>query len=111
MHEIVLRRIEFAVHDAGARAHALHVARLDDRTGAHAVLVLQRAFQHVADDFHIAVAVRAETHARLHAVFVDHAQRAKAHFLRIMVIGEGKRVVAVQPAVIGMAAVFCLADA
>ena len=74
--------IELAVLDAGARRHALHVARADHGARAQAVLVLERAVEHVGDDLHVAVAVRAEAGARLHAVFVDHAQRAEAHVLR-----------------------------
>jgi hypothetical protein len=41
---------------------------------AQAVLVLQRTFQHVAEDFHVAVRMRAEAHARRDAVVVDDAQ-------------------------------------
>jgi hypothetical protein len=59
-----------------ARAHALHVAGritepLPIESGARG------AFEHVADDLHVAVPVRPESHARLDAVLVDHAQRPK----------------------------------
>src|SRR5208282_240342 len=76
MHGLFTRRIEFAVHDAGAGAHALHIAGTDHRAVAHAVLVLERALENIGDDFHIAVAVHAETTARLDTVLVDHAQTA-----------------------------------
>ena len=51
------------------------------------------------------VAVRAEALARLHAVFVDHAQRPEAHVARVVIVGERERVAAVEPAELGAAAV------
>ena len=38
------------------------------------------------------------------AVLVDHAQRAEAHVLRVVVVGEGEGVIAVEPAVVEVAA-------
>src|SRR6478735_5055588 len=43
-------------------------------------------------------------------VVINHAQRAEAHMLGIVVVGEGKRVPAVEPAVIRMAALSGAAD-
>ena len=65
--------------------------------------MLERAADDVTDDFKVAMRMRAETLAALHAVFVDHPQAAKADVLRVVIVGEGKRVMTVQPAVIGMA--------
>ena len=93
-----------------ARAHALHIARNDAGTVAHVVFVRQRAFEHVADDFHVAVAVGAEAAAGQYAVLVDHAQAAEAQVRGIVIIGEGKRVERLQPAVVGVAAVGALAN-
>ena len=93
VHGLGLRGVELAVAHAGAGAHALDVARPDDRAGAHAVLVLERALEHVGDDLHVAVRVGAEPAARRDAIFVDHAQRAEAHVRRIVVVGERERVV------------------
>src|SRR5262245_21539043 len=73
--------VELAVLDPRARGHALHVARADHRAGAEAVAVGERAVEHDRHDLHVAVAVPAEAGARLHAIFVDHAQRAEAHVL------------------------------
>ena len=64
MHRFVLGRIEFAVLHAGAGGHVLELARLDDAPVAHRILVLQRAAQDVADDFHVAMRMLAEAHAR-----------------------------------------------
>ena len=72
---------------------------------AHAVLVRQRAFEHVADDLHVAVAVGAEAGAGGDAVLVDDAQVAEAHVARVVVVGEREAVVALEPAVVGVAAV------
>ena len=66
--------------------------------------VRELPFEHVADDLHVAVAVRAEAHARLHAVLVDDAQRAEAHVRGIVVVGEAEAVERVEPAVVGVAA-------
>src|SRR5450759_4037884 len=104
VYEFALRWIELAVLHALPRAHALHVAGTDHRAVAHAVLVLERALEDVGDDLHVAVAMGAEALARLHDVLVDHAQAAKPNVLRVVVIGKRKRVVAVEPAVVGMAA-------
>src|SRR5690606_19046102 len=96
--------VVFRVRDAGAGAHALHFAGHDRGAVAHRVAVRQRALEHVADDLHVAVAVRAETLARRHPVLVDHAQRAPVDVLGVLVTGEGKAVPRVQPAMVGVAA-------
>ena len=63
------------------------------------------AGQHVADDFHVAVAVGAEAGARRDAVFIDHAQVAEAHVARIVIVGKREAVKALEPAVVGIAPV------
>jgi hypothetical protein len=96
--------IELAVGDAGAGAHALHVAGADRGAIADAVLVAQLARQDVGDDLHVAMAVGAEAGARRDAVFVDHPQVADAHVKRVVVFGERKAVKRLQPAMVGKAA-------
>ena len=71
--------VELAVLHTGACAHALHVARRNAAGVAHAVFVRQLTAYHVADDFHVAVAVGAKTPASGHAVFIHDAQVAEAH--------------------------------
>jgi hypothetical protein len=107
---LVLGVVELAVLHAAARAHALHVAGRNALDVAQRVLVRQFAGQHVADDLHVAVAVRAEAGAGGDAVFVDHAQVAEAHVLRVVVAGEGKAVERLEPAVVGIAAVLGFAQ-
>src|SRR3989442_1374525 len=96
--------VVLAVQYALPCAHALDVAGNDGRAGAHGVLVGKRALEHVADDLHVAVPVGAEARARGDAILVDDAQRPEPHVLRVLVAGEGKAVVRVEPAVVGMAA-------
>jgi hypothetical protein len=68
--------------------------------------VRQLAFEHVGDDLHVAVTVYPEALRRLHAIFVDHAQRPESHVRRIVVVGEPKRVPAVEPPMVGPSAIF-----
>ncbi len=58
---------------ARPRAHALHIPWRDDGSIAHAVLVLERTFEHIAQDLHVAMTMRRKAPARLHAILVDDA--------------------------------------
>ena len=90
--------VELAVLDAAAGAHALHVAGTDHagRAAGAPVPMLSRCAsspdEHVADDLHVAMAVRAEAAARGDAVLVDDAQVAEAHVARVVVVGEREAV-------------------
>ena len=88
MRDLAFRVVEFAVLHARACAHALHVPRGNALDVAHAVLVPQLATQHVADDFHILVAVRAKAPSGSNAVFINHAQVGQSHVVRVVVIGK-----------------------
>jgi hypothetical protein len=66
----------------------------------------QRAFQNVRENLHIAMAVRSKSRARSDAIFVNHAQAPEAHELRVIIIGKRKRVVRVEPAMIGVTPLF-----
>ena len=68
------------------------------------------SFEYVADDLHVAMAVRTEAHAGLHAILVDDAQRSEAHVRGIVVIGKREAVPGIQPAVLGMAPFQCFAQ-
>ena len=102
MDELGARMIELAVRYACPRTHALNVSRADYRSGAEAVFVLERAVDHVRDDLHVAVRMRAESFSRLNPIFVDDPKRSEPHELRIVVIREGKGVIALEPAVLGV---------
>jgi len=88
MHWLDLRRIELAVLDAGAGAHALHLAGPDHIAIADTVLVLERAFENIGDDVHVLMAVAREAGARNDAILVDDPEAAKAHLRRIAIIAE-----------------------
>ena len=105
MGRVLRGMVELAVQHAIAGAHALHVAGRNGTAVAHVVLVRQLTRQHVADDLHVAVAVGAEAGAGSDAVFVDDAQIAQAHELRVVVTGKGETVEGLEPAVVGVAAV------
>jgi hypothetical protein len=62
--------------------------------------VRQIALKHVTDDFHIAMAMGAETGARRDAVFIDDTQVAPAHVLGVVVSGEREAVVRLEPAMV-----------
>ena len=72
--------------------------------------MLERALEHVGHDLHVAVRVRAEALAGLHAVLVDHAQGAEAHVARVVVVGEREGVAALEPAVAREPALVAAAD-
>jgi hypothetical protein len=73
-------------------AHQLHLAGAKGAAVAHAVFVLQGAFEHVAEDFHVPVRMHGESSAWSDTIFVDHAQRAKTHLRGIVVLREGEGV-------------------
>src|SRR5262245_63646544 len=100
VHELLTRVIELAVGDARAGAHSLNLPRAYDRARTQAVLVCKRTVEHVGDDLHVPVRVSAEALTRLHAVFVDHAQHAETHEPGVVIVGEGERMVALQPAML-----------
>lgn len=70
----------------------------------HAVAVRQLTTQDVAENFSVAMRVCGEASSAGHAVFVEHAQAAEALEFRLVVVRKTKRVVRVEPAVVGVAA-------
>ena len=100
MRGFALGVVELAVAHAGAGRQTLHLTRQDGRGVANAVLVRQRAVEHIADDLHVAVAMGAKAGARGN-VLVDHPQVAKAHVCGVVVIGKREGMEALQPAVVG----------
>src|SRR3970282_1933702 len=60
MRSLIRGMVELAVLNALAGAHALNVPRGDALDVAQCVLVREVAFEHVADDFHVPMAVRAK---------------------------------------------------
>ena len=62
-------------------------------------------FQHIGNNLHVAVAMCGKPIARRHPILVHHPQRTKAHSGRIVIIGERKGVMRIEPTMIGMAPV------
>ena len=84
-------------------AHHLHVAGLGAALVAEAVLVGDRALAHVGDDLHVGVRVRRKAGVRRDLVVVPDPQRAPAHPLGVVIVGEGEMMLGLQPAVVGAA--------
>src|SRR5882724_6463444 len=91
------RMVIFAVTDAGARAHALHVAGPDDRAVAGAIAMLQRPLQHIGDDLHVTVRMCPEPRSGLHPVVINDAQLAESHVPGVDIVVERERMGAVKP--------------
>src|SRR5438270_9536923 len=104
MDGIRLGSIAFTVADAAAGAHALPVARADDRASAEGILVLDGALEDVGDDLHVAMRVRREALAAGDAVLVDDAQGSKTHVVAVVIFAERKRVISIEPAEVEVAA-------
>src|ERR1700722_7564206 len=103
-------RVELAMHNARAGGHALDLIRSERLLMAHAVLMRQRTLGDVGEDFHIAMGVHAEALAGSHAVFIDHTQAAETHELGVVIAGERKRMITIEPAMIGVASFFTFAN-
>ena len=104
VHLIVLITVVFGMPNPRSRTRELHFAALQVLEIAHAVLVLERAVDDVAEDQELGVRVCAEACAGLHAVFVNDAQGAPGLVARVVVRCEGECVVCVEPVVVGVAA-------
>ena len=85
------------MHDALARAHHLDVAGLGAAAIAQMVLVADRAAADIGDDLHVPVAVHGKAAAGLDRVVVPDPQRAEAHAVRVMVVGETEMVARLEP--------------
>lgn len=96
-------QIVFAVGNPGTGAHDLYVACFGTALVTQVVFVADSPFTNVGDDFHIAVRMFRETGARGDHVVVPYPQVAPVHSLRVVVFGERKVVMGVQPAVVSCA--------
>src|SRR6185437_12143912 len=83
--------------NAGAGAHDLYIAAIDDAVGARAVLMGKRALQRNGDDLHVLVLVGIETAAAFHHIVIQHPQRSELYFLPVMPVPEAKRMMTIQP--------------
>ena len=110
MRDLVRQRIVLAVTDAGTGTHPLDFARSDLCAGADGILVFQRAFENVGNDFHVLVPMGRESFTGLNTIFVDDAQRAEIGVVGVDEVTEGKCMFRIQPAQVHRAAVFCMTN-
>src|SRR3954447_8134846 len=86
-----------AVQDAGAGAHPLGQAGVDDAVVAGGVLVHQGALHHPGDDLHVPVRMGLEPEARRHDIVVVDQQQPVVLVVVVVVVAEREGVLAVQP--------------
>jgi hypothetical protein len=92
--------IIFRVPDSPTRAHHLHVPRLGPALVAQTVLMGDGAFADIGDDFHVRMRMRGKAGARRDGVIVPNAQPAPLVASRVAIVGEGKMVLGLQPAMV-----------
>ena len=80
--------------DSRPGAHDLNITGRNGGLVALAVFVRQRPADDIGNNFHVPMPVPAKAHAGRHPVVINHAQMRKTHVRRIVVISEGKTVVA-----------------
>src|SRR3989338_3979919 len=102
--------VEFAVCDSAAGAHTLDFAGHNHGAVSHAVLMRQRAFQNVGDDFHVLMRMGRKALPGRYPVFIDDAKGAETNMFGIPVFGKGKSVIGLKPAMIKMPAVLASPD-
>ena len=96
--------IVFAVKNSFPRAHHLDLALADDLLVPHIVFVDKASFQWNADDLHIIMGMGTKPFTARDDIVIQHAQHPKPDPVRVVVTGEAKRLVADQPAMIGVPA-------
>src|SRR5690606_26181766 len=84
--------IIFGVSDACASRHDLNVTGFGAALIAKAVLMGDRAFADIGDDFHVGMGVRRETGTGGDFIIVPDADRPPAHTFGVMVVSKGKMV-------------------
>lgn len=88
--------------DSRACAHPLSIPGVDGPI-PHAVRVLDRTFQNVSNDLHVAVRMHGKNMDRLYPVLIDYTQGAKSHEARIVVLIKGKCEMGIEPAEVSSA--------
>ncbi len=96
--------VVFRMGNAGTGAHGLNFARVQLFPVAHGIRVFQYTGQRYGYDFHIVVGMRAKSHTRRNPVVVPNAQATEMNLFRVVPAGEGKRMIGLQPTVVGVSA-------
>lgn len=99
------RGVELGVFDTIAGRHVLEFARLDGAAVSEGILVAEFPRNDVGEDFHRAMRMGAEALPGRDGVLVDDAERFEAPVIGMIVSGEGKGMVGIEPAMVGVEAV------
>src|SRR3984885_1431288 len=92
-------QIVFGVTNARSGAHHLNVAGFGAALVAETVLMRDRAFPHIGDDFHVGVGMSGKAGVRRDLVIVPDAKRTEAHIAGIVVAAEWEGVFVTLPPV------------
>src|SRR5690606_13716854 len=95
-----------AMHNTCTCRHALHITSTDNRTAAQAIAMAHLTAQHIGNNLHISVRVHTKTHIGGDYVLVDYTQYGILHVVWVVITTKRERMIAIQPAVVGMAALF-----
>ena len=87
--------------DASPGAHHLNIARFGSARIAKTVPVADCPATHIGNDLHVLMAVRRKTALRGDRIVIPDPQGTPLGSGRIVIIGEGKMVVGIEPAVVG----------
>src|SRR5690242_18661749 len=97
------RVVKLTMEYSCSRTHSLDVARTDDRTGSHAVFMLERTFDHIGDNLHVLVPMLSKALTWFYVIFIDDQQIAKTGEFWVVIVGERKSMIALEPTVSCMA--------
>ena len=75
---------------------------MEDLLVAHRILVFQFATEDVGEDLELSVSMGSKSLAGSDLVLVDDSQRTEGIEAVIVVVGEIKRVIGIQPSVVGV---------
>ena len=93
--------IELAVPHTCSSAHELDLPGLEDTFVTEAIAMRQSAFQDIAENFGIPVAMLGKTATSRDNVVIDHSQASEADVRGIVVIRKTEGVATAKPNVIG----------
>ena len=86
--------------DPRAGTHNLNIARLCAADIAKAVLVGDRTFAHISDNFHVGMAMGIKASAGGNLVIIPHPDCAPLGPLWVMIVAKGEMMAGVEPAIL-----------
>src|SRR5262249_5959130 len=106
MHTVRWRIVHLTVTNPTPRGHGLQFSRSQIAIAARAVSMVQPPVEHPSENLHVVMAMLTKTTSRLDNVIIDHAKRAIAHIVRIVIPSKRKRMPPVEPPDFRAASVF-----